>query len=308
MPMESLIDLANAALNPDAAAVPQVMHRGELMPPFRHITLERVEQLVAGGNLQPPLLSLVRDGSSVPAAECLLTTRYPYPSSPPTATLDFARVVRAFREGHTLKLIGCDRFIPELASATNSLRKYLGHPVLGVMFIAPPGGNGFGIHADSLDTFVFQLAGIKEWEVFDRLPGRIPFGLIDRAETGGPRFTATLEPGDVLFLPRGCPHAAKATTLSMHISIGARTITVRELLAMLLRSSSLPSEVEQTIPFAAWPPQKPREVLEAGIEAFISYLESLPWNVALAQAAGPELPSWEPGTLWDVATPASRSF
>jgi len=302
-----LIDMVNVTLGPGADAVPKIVRSGDLLDSFQGITLERVDRLLAEGNLRPPQLSLVRAGRSVPPAEYLSKLRYPYPGSPPADSLDLGRVVHAFRDGYTLMMMGCDRWLPELITATNSLRDYLRHPVLAVMFITPPNEMGLGIHADAFDNFVFQLEGTKEWEVFDRLPGHVPDGFLEPGQVGKPRLTTKLEPGDVLFMPYACPHVGHADSLSMHITIGIRTLTIRDLLGVILtRTDVLPAELEQTIPFAPWPPDGLGSVLGPGIAALLAELESSSWTELLSRAAGPEVPAWQPGALVRMARDTHR--
>ena len=71
------------------------------------------------------------------------------------------------------------------------------------------------MHSDTHDVFVLQTAGAKQWEV--HTPGR-------------GRGAGLLEPGHVMYLPTGTPHAARTQdTISLHITIGINQLTWRGL-------------------------------------------------------------------------------
>ena len=91
-------------------------------------------------------------------------------------------------------------------------------------YLTPPGAQGFAVHSDSHDVFVFQTAGSKQWEV------HTPDG-VDQV---------LLEPGVSMYLPTGTPHAARAQdTVSLHVTLGINQLTWRGLversLAPILR-------------------------------------------------------------------------
>ena len=94
------------------------------------------------------------------------------------------------------------------------LEQELGHPCQANAYLTPPGSQGFAVHSDSHDVFVFQTAGTKQWEVYD----------------DGERRDVLLEPGLSMYLPTGTPHAARAQdTVSLHVTIGINQLTWRGL-------------------------------------------------------------------------------
>jgi bifunctional lysine-specific demethylase and histidyl-hydroxylase NO66 len=120
-----------------------------------------------------------------------------------------------FRDGATIVLQGLHRYHPPLADLVAELELALGHPCQANAYLTPPGSQGFAVHQDSHDVFVFQTAGSKEWEVHD-------------GEGGVERIT--MEPGLSLYLPTGTPHAARAQeTVSLHVTIGINQLTWRDL-------------------------------------------------------------------------------
>ena len=57
------------------------------------------------------------------------------------------------------------RYWPPLAELVAQLELELGHPCQANAYLTPPGSQGFAVHSDSHDVFVFQTHGIKRWEV-----------------------------------------------------------------------------------------------------------------------------------------------
>lgn len=95
------------------------------------------------------------------------------------------------------------------------------------VYLTPPGTQGFAPHYDDIEAFVVQLEGKKVWKVYppmnaaQTLP-RFSSGNFKRAEiTSPPLITVELEPGDLLYFPRGYVHEAHATegAHSLHITL-----------------------------------------------------------------------------------------
>lgn len=91
------------------------------------------------------------------------------------------------------------------------------------------------LHTDRFDSFIFQTEGSKRWRVFNT-SSAVPIwpvvdaGMSDRGKHGdvlyleqvGPlMLDERLDPGDVLYLPRGHPHATSTfDTSSLHFDAG----------------------------------------------------------------------------------------
>lgn len=86
---------------------------------------------------------------------------------------------------------------------------------------------GFAPHFDDVDVFVLQLEGRKRWQVYKPLPGSILPRASSRDfsphEIGSPILEVVLEPGDLLYLPRGTIHQAQSLPdhHSLHLTVSA---------------------------------------------------------------------------------------
>jgi bifunctional lysine-specific demethylase and histidyl-hydroxylase NO66 len=129
------------------------------------------------------------------------------------------------------------RYWPPLTRLVAELELALGHPCQANAYLTPPGSQGFAVHSDSHDVFVFQTHGSKLWEVHPA-PG----------ESGEAR-EVLLEPGLSMYLPTGTPHAARAQdTVSLHVTIGINQVTWRTLLDGAVRQAMEQVEADAHLP------------------------------------------------------------
>jgi hypothetical protein len=302
--MKTLTELVDAVIS-ERPGEPREFRGGHDIYPFRELTLERVDRVLENGGLRAGQLSLGRPGRPVSRREYRRTPSYPGLDLP--ETLDYAVIERCLRDGNTLVLHSCDQWLPDLATATDQLRDHVRHPVLAVMFVTPGREDGLELHADAFENFVFQLEGRKSWEVFDQLPGRIPEQPLKREQLGQARVTTTLAPGDILYLPRGCPHVAHAETFSLHVTIGILPLTLRGLLtAILSQRSGLPAEFDQPVPFARDSSDALRSVIQPGVDALVRQLSTEEWPEVLGRAVGPLSPMWQPGMMEHLASSSNE--
>lgn len=129
-----------------------------------------------------------------------------------------------YRRGATIKIEGFETRHPVISRLCRGLEGVLGGETTAKAFITPPMVPGYSIHFDAIDTFVIQLDGTKNWKVFPQfvvMPTAIQGRKVSEEEVGEVQAEYLLEPGDVLYLPAGTPHAAYCTDKhSTHITIG----------------------------------------------------------------------------------------
>ena len=93
-------------------------------------------------------------------------------------------------------------------------------------YLTPPDSQGFSPHFDDIDAFVLQLEGKKLWKVYpprsesEMLP-RYSSPNFEQGEIGEPVLEVVLEPGDLLYMPRGTVHQACCVpgAHSLHVTI-----------------------------------------------------------------------------------------
>ena len=155
--------------------------------------LDDADHLVTTAGLRTPAMRLVRDGSGIPSSGWTRSATIGGAAMP--GIVDPRAVLREFDGGATIVLQGLHRFWPPLRRFCRELEDALGHPCQVNAYLTPPGAQGLAVHHDSHDVFVLQAFGTKQWEV--DAGEQEPWDLV-------------LEPGDVLYLPAGTPHAARS--------------------------------------------------------------------------------------------------
>jgi hypothetical protein len=133
---------------------------------------------------------------------------------------------------------------PELDRVARALELMLLQPVTTSAFWSRAGMRA-PVHYDDHDLIVVQLLGAKRWYVANSsdLPNTwrgIPPEKIEL----GPHTTFDVQPGNVVYLPRGTLHSVTSDAESLHLSIGFTPLTVREALIAALDQLS---DVDQTL-------------------------------------------------------------
>ena len=177
------------------------------------LSFDDVDHLLTGTAIRTPAVRIARDGSVLPASA--YTRRATLAGQPLTGLLDAGKVFALFDEGATVVLQGLHRYWQPLGALVGELELTLGHPCQANAYLTPPGSQGFAVHSDSHDVFVFQTHGSKVWEVHEQ----------------GQQQTVVLEPGVSMSLPTGTPHAARAQeTVSLHVTVGINQVVWKDVL------------------------------------------------------------------------------
>ena len=183
------------------------------------LSFDDVDALLTSTAIRTPAVRLAQNGSVLP------TSRYTRSGAtlagqPLTGLVDARKVIDLFEGGATVVLQGLHRYWPPLTRLVAELELALGHPCQANAYLTPPGSQGFAVHSDSHDVFVFQTHGSKLWEVHAA-----------PAEDDEPVREVLLEPGLSMYLPTGTPHAARAQdSVSLHVTIGINQVTWRTLM------------------------------------------------------------------------------
>lgn len=98
---------------------------------------------------------------------------------------------------------------------------------------------GFGLHWDDHDVLVVQCEGRKYWEVFEPAFLSPMVGYTDSTAFGERVFSAVLEPGMGLYIPRGWGHQVRGfrDELSLHLTCGMRRMSGVDLVRGLVEFS-----------------------------------------------------------------------
>jgi ribosomal protein L16 Arg81 hydroxylase len=132
--------------------------------------------------------------------------------------------------GGPLIVNGVERMNPVAGQLARAVAAGLGGRAVVNAYISPNRRDALDLHADDHDVVVLQLHGVKSWTLGSGIARGLAHSslfVIDNASVSAlawarDRFrTLDLEPGDLLYLPRGLAHRATARdAVSIHLSIG----------------------------------------------------------------------------------------
>ena len=157
--------------------------------------------------------------------------------------VDPVAVNQLFSEGATVILSNLQERLPKLANFCRDLEKVFSARVQTNIYMTPAHSQGFKAHYDGHDVLVLQVEGTKEWRIYDTPvqlpladqgfnPADVPIGEITD------RFV--LEPGDMVYVPRGLTHDAVSTDqTSLHITTGLMMRSWADVMVEALRKLAL---------------------------------------------------------------------
>jgi ribosomal protein L16 Arg81 hydroxylase len=204
------------------------------------LTLADVDGLVSWSRPHPQDRGIVHGTQSL-----LSSVRGETPSEP-------TGLYAAYNSGGTINVNMIQRRWPAIGAWCRALEEELSHHVSANLYLTPPESQGFEAHFDDHNVFVLQIEGRKKWRLYDggpRLPLigatyqklTVPGDLLDEV---------VLQPGDVLYLPRGVVHEARTEqTLSLHVTVGVFMRCIVDLAKAMLDVLALDSlEMRQALP------------------------------------------------------------
>ncbi len=138
-------------------------------------------------------------------------------------------IIEEVNNGATMVINKLHQKNKSIGLLTEMIGCYFKEPTQVNLYLGQPGINGFNLHYDTHDVFIFQLSGKKKWEVYE--PNlEAPVFKMKKHDRDKPKYkpymSRTLECGDFLYVPRGhwhCPIAIDETSLHLTIGIKSRT-------------------------------------------------------------------------------------
>ena len=133
------------------------------------------------------------------------------------------------RRGATMVANDIDHLSPGLTAFADAMEQALGGKVQGNLYLSSRRRQGFGAHFDTHDVYAVHVEGTKTWHVYEgraKDPIAHPmFKTLGREHhekaKGAKLMDVHMEPGDLLYLPRGQYHDALADEGgTVHIAFG----------------------------------------------------------------------------------------
>ncbi len=214
------------------------------------LSIVDLDRFISSSAPRLPTFRLVRDGRPLDAARYTRTAKVGGQAVPGMG--DPGRIFEEFRAGATIVFQGLQRSCPPLTRFCRALELELSHGVQANAYVTPAGSRGLGVHYDTHDVFVLQLAGTKAWSIHepvlvDPLPSQPWNGT--EADAGPAIMSVELQAGDCLYVPRGFLHSARAQEqLSAHLTIGVVTTTWHDVLRELVADVAEEPEFRRALP------------------------------------------------------------
>ena len=188
----------------------------------------------------PASLQLVLNGEMVPPVQ------YCYQSvdaeGKPQLRPDSEVVTRLLKQGASLVANDIDTLTPELAAVAGVLEAALNGKAQTNLYCSWREHRAFSSHFDTHDVYAIHTQGEKVWHIYEgRLdnpiahPGFKSFGHEYHEQHKG-RVVAeiTMQPGDLLYIPRGQYHDALASSDgTIHVSFGVTAVIGLDVLTLL---------------------------------------------------------------------------
>ena len=131
-----------------------------------------------------------------------------------------------------------DRLSPSILKICKNFEEHFPFVFCNV-YSTPAGERTVPVHVDDRDVFILQVHGAKHWTIYDSPPVVLPYKSEELGKnqphspspdkfdekTAKVAFEGVVEAGDVVYLPRGFAHVAKAVehSASVHLTIAVQT-------------------------------------------------------------------------------------
>lgn len=192
---------------------------------------KRLLTILGEHRLSSPQLRLVKSGHLLPPSTYLRVDRARRGESYTSA--DAERLISLLRDGAMLHLAGVDRLHRPLSDLARSVEEATGSRCFVNLHAGLHASRGFDVHYDGHEVCVLQIEGRKEWRIYGTTI-EAPLAVPPNEKRNAPSeilWTGMIERGDLLYVPRGCWHAAAAVAgPSLHLSVGWENPTAGEFL------------------------------------------------------------------------------
>ncbi|KAG0617213.1 hypothetical protein M758_5G173700 [Ceratodon purpureus] len=247
------------------------------------------------------------------------------------ASATSSKVWSKYADGWSVRILHPQRWCDPVFLILSAFERFWGSVAGCNAYLTPAGSQGFSPHYDDIEAFVIQTEGKKRWKVYkprtpaEALP-RFSSPNFEQSEIGEPILDVDLEPGDILYMPRGTIHQAKASpdTHSLHItvSVGQRNCWGDFLELAMPRALELASEdhiiLRESLPrgYADYMgvahsdehenPQR-AAFIEKVMECMARVSQSIPWDSAADQLAVKFLQARLPLPGQEASKPPAKS-
>ncbi|WP_234320257.1 cupin domain-containing protein [Streptomyces sp. SBT349] len=261
-----------------------------------HFSWHDLNEILSRGRVEPAELTLCAGGRPLPE-HAYMATRAGH------RVVDLTKTFALMRSGVSLIIDSLDRIHPAIRAATDDVMRMVGEAASCNLFVTFDDSQALDSHFDEVDTFVVQVLGTKSWRVHgpseehpvpeygDSDPARCPAAVL---------FERTLEPGDVIHVPRGWWHTVRGGgESSLHLTFAFTRPTGYDWLRWVAYRALADVSVRESLARAGTP-QEQRAQAERLLDAFMDEAKGLTlrdfFDVERRRAGGRDTA----GLPWDV--------
>ena len=137
-----------------------------------------------------------------------------------------AQVWDFYNNGCSVRMLNPATYSNSVYEMCSNLQEFFGCFVGSNIYLTPPATQGFAPHYDDVEVFMLQVEGRKRWKIYkpfegEELPRTSSRNFNPKEIKGEPFIYEILEPGDMLYVPRGWIHQGEALAgeHSLHVTI-----------------------------------------------------------------------------------------
>lgn len=243
-------------------------HRPQLFQTERAAEFSRLlpwrafNDLLSADRILSGQIRFIRNGISIPT-EMVIGRKY---GARNKAEIQPQALQSHCRQGISVVVNGIDELAPGIASMNAILERELRATVLTNAYVSFGKGGAFTPHWDDHNVLILQLHGRKRWQLWGQ-PWRFPVKTAEYAMSTPPgpaTWERTLDPGDVLYVPRGEVHAAQIHDgeQSLHLTVTIKAPRAPDLASSILSACLTDPVGRQDLPVLAAPEEKARWLAE----------------------------------------------
>ena len=196
------------------------------------ISEDDIQHMLDAGLLRWPYFTLLKQGQQ-PELSAFTTPRK-VAGQYVKGFADARKVRGLLADGATMKMSQLEDWHQPIRSVMDAIEARLPAELKAYVFYTPCDNTGMLPHRDGSHVLALQLAGAKEWTIYDA-PDQIDSRAGLDVDPNSRSHTFVMEPGDVLYLPHGFPHVATARGgTSLHLTLTITEPTPADLAAALL--------------------------------------------------------------------------
>ncbi|WP_141662902.1 JmjC domain-containing protein [Streptomyces sp. Wb2n-11] len=214
-------------------------------PPDGLIDEHAIQAQLDAGLLRWPYFTLMREGNQ-PAIGDFTRSRNVL-GQRVGSFADPERVRSHLAAGATMKFSQLEDWHLPIRTLMRALETRIAAELKAYVFYTPCDNTGMLPHRDGSHVLALQLAGAKEWTIYDA-PDQIDARPGLNVDADSRSHTFVMEPGDILYLPHGFPHVATARGgTSLHLTFTITEPTPRDLAGALMATFEQP-KVDPALP------------------------------------------------------------